>query len=88
MSYTIRIKDSAERAMSRLPKADRMRVDRHILALADNPHPPGAKPLKGGGHGLWRVRVGDWRIVYQIQDEVLVVLVIDVAHRREIYRRL
>ncbi len=88
MSYSIHIKHSAELAMSRLPKADRARVDRHILALAENPRPSGAIPLKGGGHGLWRVRVGDLRIVYQIQDEVLVVLVVDVAHRREVYRGL
>lgn len=88
MTYAIRIKHSAERAMSRLPKADRARIDRHILALADHPRPSGAILLKGGGLGLWRVRVGDWRIVYQVQDEVLIVLVVDVAHRREVYRRL
>jgi len=88
MSYTLRIKGSAERAMSRLPKSERRRVDKHILGLCENPRPVGAIPLKGSGKGLWRVRVGDWRIVYQIRDTELVVLVIDVAHRREVYRGL
>jgi mRNA interferase RelE/StbE len=71
-----------------LPKADRRRVDAHLLSLCDNPRPVGAVPLKGLGRGLWRVRVGDWRIIYQIRDAELVVLVIDVAHRREVYRGL
>lgn len=88
MSYSIQIKRSAERAMGHLPREMRVRIDREILALAENPRPPGAVLLKGGGRGLWRVRVGDWRIVYQIQDAVLVVLVVDVAHRREVYRGL
>jgi mRNA interferase RelE/StbE len=88
MSYTLRIKDSAERALSRLPKAQRRRIDEEILSLCENPRPSGAIPLKGSGKGLWRVRVGDWRIVYQIRDVELVVLVIMVAHRREVYRGL
>ena len=88
MTYVLRIKESAEKALAKLPKPDRIRVDQHILALTGNPRPSGAIPLKGGGKGLWRVRVGDWRIVYQIQDDLLIVLVINVAHRREVYRGL
>jgi mRNA interferase RelE/StbE len=88
VSYSLRIKQSAEKAMDRLPKHDRFRVDQHILALVTNPRPPGAIPLRGGGKGLWRMRVGDWRIVYQIRDAELIVLVVDVAHRREVYRGL
>jgi mRNA interferase RelE/StbE len=88
LSYSIRIKQSAERALQRLGKSDRRRIDEHILALAENPRPSGAIPLRGGGKGLWRVRVGDWRIIYQIRDDELVVLIIAVAHRREVYRGL
>jgi mRNA interferase RelE/StbE len=88
MSYSLLVKSSAEHALARLPKGDRRRVDAHILGLAENPRPIGAIPLKGSGQGLWRVRVVDWRIIYQIRDAELVVLVIDVAHRREVYRGL
>jgi len=56
-----------------------------IELLADNPRPPAARQLVGG-QGEWRVRVGDHRIVYEIGDAELVVLVLRVGHRREIYR--
>ncbi len=88
MTYSILIKKSAERAMGRLPKADRAQVDKHIAALASHPRQPGAIPLQGGGKGLWRVRVGDWRIIYEIRDDRLIVLVVNVAHRRDVYRGL
>jgi mRNA interferase RelE/StbE len=88
MNYSILFLPAAKKALAKLPKADQSRVDRHVLALADNPRPPGAIPLKGGGKGLWRVRVGDWRIIYQIEDDRLIVLVVDVANRREVYRGL
>ena len=76
----------ARKALAKLPKADRARVDQRILALADNPRPVGAVPLKGSGRALWRIRAGDYRVLYGIVDDKLVVLVIDVGHRREIYR--
>jgi mRNA interferase RelE/StbE len=88
MKYAVQIKKSVLRALNKLPKNDRERVDEHIRSLADNPRPPGAVPLKGSGKGIWRVRVGDRRVLYQIQDDVLLVLVVDVAHRREVYRGL
>ncbi|WP_027942376.1 type II toxin-antitoxin system RelE/ParE family toxin [Amycolatopsis taiwanensis] len=56
-----------------------------IELLADDPRPAGAKKL-AGGEGEWRVRTGDYRVVYEIRDRVLVVLVVAVVHRREIYR--
>ncbi len=88
MSYSILFLPSAQKALAKLPQKDQARVDRQVLALADKPRPAGAVALKGGGKGLWRVRVGNWRIVYQIQDDRLIVLVVDVAHRREVYRGL
>ena len=88
MRYAIQILPAAQRAMAGLPKPVRRRVDEHILSLADDPRPHGALPLKGEGKGLWRLRVGDYRILYQIQDAVLIVLVIDVGHRRDVYRQL
>jgi mRNA interferase RelE/StbE len=68
-----------------LPKADQTRVDQQILVLAQNPRPPGCIKLSGPS-GLWRIRIGDYRVVYQIQDEQSIVLVVTIAHRRDVYR--
>jgi mRNA interferase RelE/StbE len=87
VSYTVQIKRSAEKAIASLPNAVRRRIDQHILALAVNPRPQGAIRLQGVS-GVWRLRVGDYRIIYDIRDRELVVLVIHVAHRREAYRGL
>ncbi len=62
------------------------RVQAAIELLAEEPRPTGAKKLVGGD-GEWRVRTGDYRIVYETHDDVLLVLVVAVGHRREIYRR-
>ena len=56
-----------------------------IDQLAENPRPQGCKKLKGDDN-LWRVRAGDYRIVFSIHDDLLLVLVIRIAHRREVYR--
>jgi mRNA interferase RelE/StbE len=60
------------------------RIDRKILALADNPRPPGCKKLRGY-RDQWRIRVGDWRVVYLIDDVARLVTITRVAHRREVY---
>jgi mRNA interferase RelE/StbE len=60
------------------------RIDRKILGLADNLRPPGCKKLRGY-RDQWRVRVGDWRVVYLINDEAKLVTITRVAHRREVY---
>jgi mRNA interferase RelE/StbE len=83
--YAVQIKESVLKALAKLPKADRIRADQRISALVNNPRPIGCVKLSGHP-GLWRIRVGDWRIVYQIQDEQLIVLVLNVGHRREVYR--
>jgi mRNA interferase RelE/StbE len=57
-----------------------------VTALADDPRPPGATRLQASG-GSWRVRVGDYRVVYDIEDRELVVLVLAAQHRRDVYRR-
>jgi len=62
------------------------RIQAAIELLAGNPRPPGAKKLVGGG-GEWRVRTGNYRVVYVIQDDVLLVLVLAVGDRRDIYKR-
>jgi mRNA interferase RelE/StbE len=78
---------AAERGLAGLSKADLRRVDAKIRALAEDPRPAGAKKLEGVGE-LYRVRSGDYRILYQIEDARLVVVVVDVGNRRDIYRSL
>jgi mRNA interferase RelE/StbE len=85
VTYRLQILPSAEREMSRLDPEVRRRIDRRILALAEDPRPPGVKALAGPAGGL-RVRVGDWRIVYRVEDERLIVLIVRVGNRREVYR--
>ncbi len=86
MPYRVEVKKSAVKEIAALPKRDRRRVVRAIDALADDPRPDGVRKLTGA-EDAYRIRVGDYRIVYQIVDDVLIVLVVRVAHRKDIYRR-
>ena len=85
MAYRIQIKESASKALAALPQVDQKRIQRKIDALADAPRPHGVKKVHGP-EGFLRIRVGDYRVVYLVQDEVLIVLVVRIAHRREAYR--
>ena len=85
MTYRVEVAPAALRQLRKLDPRARRRVQAAIELLADEPRPPGAKKLAGGA-GEWRVRTGDFRVVYEIHDQVLVVLVVAVGHRREIYR--
>ena len=82
--YLLEIKKSAQKELDALDDSVFRRVDRRILTLADNPRPAGCKKLKGF-KDHWRVRAGDWRVVYIIDDAVEVVSVTRIAHRREVY---
>jgi mRNA interferase RelE/StbE len=86
MGYEIRFKPSAAKEFAKLAKDVRERIAPRVDALAVNPRPPGAEKLKG--EAAWRIRVGDHRIVYAIEDRVLLVLVLHAGNRREIYKRL
>lgn len=85
--YTVYVAPAADRSLQKLPDAVQRRIVSAIEALADDPRPLGAKKLAGQAENLWRIRVGDYRIVYQIQDERLVVLVLRIGHRGGIYRK-
>ena len=87
MAYRITIKPSAARALAKLPADHRRRIAATVDALAGNPRPAGVEVLEARER-LYRVRTGDYRILYQIQDAVLVVLVVRIGHRREIYRHV
>jgi mRNA interferase RelE/StbE len=83
--YGIQILPSAERELAALDSPIQRRIAARIDALADTPRPSGAKKLQGG-KDTWRVRVGDYRILYEVVDERVIVLVVKVGHRREVYR--
>ncbi len=74
------------KALQQLPRPVFALVLRAIVALADEPRPHGCKKLVGSGHDDWRVRVGEYRIVYEINDPGGRVTIMRVAHRREVYR--
>lgn len=85
MNYAIELAPGVDKQLRRIEKATRLRLAGVIELLGVDPRPPSAKMLRGGEHGLWRVRVGDYRVVYAIEDAKLVVLIIRIGHRRDVY---
>jgi mRNA interferase RelE/StbE len=83
-SYELAFKKSVAKDLRNLPKQDVRRILQRIRALADEPRPAGCEKLSG--QERYRVRQGLYRIVYEIQEAVLLVLVVKVAHRRDVYR--
>ena len=83
--YRVEFSKHAARAFRNLSPDIQRRLDPAILALAENPRPPGCVKLSAE-ESLWRIRVGDYRLIYQIRDQALVILVVNVGHRREICR--
>lgn len=83
--YRIELRPAAVRALRKLDPPVRRRVQGAIALLAEDPRPPAARALKGRP-GL-RVRVGDYRIIYAVHDDVLLVVVVMLGHRREVYDR-
>ena len=89
MIYEIAIHPAALAEIASLPRKFQRQIDRRIRHLATNPRPENARPLRGRkAHGLWCLRSGDYRIIYQIQEDRLVVLIVRVGHRRDVYRCL
>lgn len=85
--YRIEFAPAADRDFRALAEDVRRRLRPRIDALAENPRPHGVETLEGE-ESLHRIRVGDYRIIYQIRDDVLVVLIVRIGHRREVYRNL
>lgn len=85
LDYRIEFTPAAVRQLRKLDPQTRRRIQGAVELLATQPRPPGAKKLVGGD-GEWRVRTGDYRIVYEVRDNVLLVLVIAIGHRSSIYR--
>ena len=83
--YRIEIKQSAKKELVQLPKPIAEKITMQIIALADNPRPNGCKKLVGTEHS-YRIRINDYRVVYSIFDQELIIQVIKLGHRRDIYR--
>lgn len=86
MVYRVEITSGAQAQIDRLDKSNLGRIENRIAGLASNPRPQGAKRLAGHA-SLWRIRQGDYRIIYTIQDSVVLVTVLRVGHRSTIYER-
>jgi mRNA interferase RelE/StbE len=85
MSYRIQLSKRVRKQLDSLPSSVFERVDVHITALRDDPRPNGAKKLKGFQR-MYRVRVGEYRIVYELDDTAQEVRLVDVDHRKDVYR--
>lgn len=84
MTYSVSIKQSAVKALEKVVREDRLRIIDAIDQLKTNPAAGGV--LKGEFSGLRRIRIGSYRVVYEVQDQKLVVLVVRIGHRRDVYR--
>ncbi len=85
MTYRVEFTTAAVRQVKKLPRPARERLLASIEALGVDPRPPGSTKLVGE-ETAWRLRIGDYRVVYDIFDDVLTVLIVRAGHRREIYR--
>ena len=85
MAYSVLIAPAAERQLKALAQPVQKRIVKRLKSLGQNPRPPGVKKL-AGEEELYRIREGDYRIVYTIQDKELIVLVVKIGNRKEVYR--
>ena len=83
-AYEVQVRPAAMRALRRIADADRDRIQAAIGLLAEDPRPPSSRRLTG--RPAYRVRVGDYRIIYTIDDGLLVIVVVTLGHRRDVYR--
>ena len=84
MSYEVILPKSAQKELDRLPDEIAKRILEALAVLKAQPRPPGCKKLRG--ENAWRIRVGNYRVIYEIHDKVLRVIVVTVGNRREVYR--
>ncbi len=80
--YRIELRPAAVRALRKLDPPVARRLQAAIALLAEDPRPPASRPLRG--RPAWRVRVGDYRVIYTIEDDVLLIVVVTLGHRRDV----
>lgn len=85
-SYTIEWRRSTKKDLRKIPPSEVRKIIDQVGLLGENPYPPGTTKLSGS-ENAFRIRVGDYRILYEVFEEVLIVEVIRVAHRKDVYRR-
>jgi mRNA interferase RelE/StbE len=83
--YVVEFRPAARKMLRNVVARDRARILKAIEALADDPYPHGREKLSGQ-EGLWRIRVGDYRVIYTVVQKRLLVVVVMIGHRREVYR--
>jgi mRNA interferase RelE/StbE len=83
--YEVHLERAAERDLRRLSSEDFTRIVAHVQALGEHPRPHGCRKITGS-RSDWRIRVGDYRIIYEIDDNAMVVRVLRIRHRRDAYR--
>lgn len=86
MKYEVEISESAEKFLEKVPKRDRLKIIERIDALEQDPLPSGSIKLQGYKEALYRIRSGDYRVIYSIKKDILVILIVEIGHRREVYR--
>jgi len=87
VTFRIEFTKSAAKALMAIPRKDQKWIARKIERLAQNPPAPAKTKMKGN-NPFHRVRVGDYRIIYEIQNEILLILILKIGHRKEVYRRV
>ncbi|MCF8044338.1 MAG: type II toxin-antitoxin system RelE/ParE family toxin [Desulfarculaceae bacterium] len=87
MNYRVEVKRSAAKALKKIPKADQKRIVDKIDSLAGDPPNPDTTKMKGN-NPFHKIRVREYRIIYEIQEDVLLILVVKIGHRKDIYRNL
>ncbi len=84
MKYKLYIEKSAQKELSKIPHPDQTRIINAIQNLAEDPRPSGVKKLSG--RDAWRIRVGKYRVIYEVHDDKLIILVISIGQRKDIYQ--
>ncbi|MCD6487024.1 MAG: type II toxin-antitoxin system RelE/ParE family toxin [Syntrophobacterales bacterium] len=87
MAYTIKFRPAVEKSLKKLPKKELIRIKRKIDALAENLPDPATTKIKGNNN-FHKIRSGDYRIIYEIHDDTLVILVAKIGHRKDIYKHI
>ena len=85
MAFTVHITRTAQKTLAKIESKNRTAIAQTIRALGEQPRPNGSKKLTG--RDAWRVRVGDYRVIYEIYNDELIVLVVAIGHRSEVYKK-
>ena len=84
LAFQISIERSAQKSLTKISKADQDKIIRSIQSLSDNPRPHGCKKLSS--REAWRIRIGNYRVIYEIDDRHSKILIVVIRHRRDVYR--